>query len=221
MAPDVEAHPEPLEPVEPDAEPDRQPGMEPDGEPKMRPYAVRMGHAFGELIEHLPTDSFPQAGGLAASVTVILDWQTLASGVGAATLSTGTRVSAGQARRLACNAGLIPAVLADDSVCLDMGRARRLHTRYQRTAIALTQRGCIWPGCDRPPAWCEIHHVRPWARGGATDLEAAMLCPRHHHLAHQDWQIRMGDEGVPEVIAPARIDPTRTPQRHHRFRRRS
>ncbi len=48
-----------------------------------------------------------------------------------------------------------------------------------------------------------------------------MVCPRHHHLAHQDWQIRIAADGIPEVIPPARIDPTRTPRRHHRFPQRN
>jgi hypothetical protein len=109
-------------------------------------------------------------------------------------------------------------VLGGDSVCLDLGRTRRLHSRHQRIAIGLTQGGCVWPGCDRPPAWSEIHHLQPWSKGGSTDLNAAMLCPRHHHLAHQDWTIRMGPGHIPELIAPARLDPTQTPQRHHRFR---
>ena len=180
-----------------------------------------MGQAFGELIEHLPVDELPQAGGVAATLTVTLDAHTLTTGVGAATLSTGTRVSAGQARRLACNAGIIPAVFDGESVCLDMGRSRRLHTRYQRIAIGITQQGCIWPGCDRPPAWTEIHHPTPWSAGGTTTLEAAMVCPRHHHLAHQDWQIRIAADGIPEVIPPTRIDPTHTPRRHHRFPQRN
>jgi uncharacterized protein DUF222 len=188
---------------------------------ELRPYPVRMGQAFGELIEHLPLDRLPQAGGVAATVTVTLDYDRLVAQVGAATTSTGTRISAGQARRLACNAAIVPAVLGGDSVCLDLGRTRRLHSRHQRIALGLTQHGCVWPDCDRPPAWTEIHHLHPWSTGGHTDLHAAMLCPRHHHLAHQDWQIRMGPDHIPEVIPPTRLDPDQTPQRHHRFRQRA
>lgn len=187
---------------------------------ELRPYPVRMGQAFGELIEHLPVDQLPQAGGVAATITVTVDYDRLADQVGAATTSTGTRMSAAQARRLACNTGILPAVLGGDSVCLDLGRTRRLHSRHQRIAIGLTQGGCVWPGCDRPPAWSEIHHLRPWSKGGDTDLNAAMLCPRHHHLVHRDWQIRLGADHIPEVLPPPHLDPDRTPQRHHRFRHR-
>jgi Domain of unknown function (DUF222) len=191
-----------------------------DEERELRPYPVRMGQAFGELIEHLPIDRLPQAGGVAATITVTVDYDRLVDQVGAATTSSGTRISAGQARRLACSTGILPAVLGGDSVCLDLGRSRRLHSRHQRIALGLTQGGCVWPGCDRPPAWSEIHHLRPWSGGGHTDLNAAMLCPRHHHLAHQDWQVRLGADHIPEVIPPPRLDPDQVPRRHHRFRQR-
>jgi hypothetical protein len=65
-----------------------------------------LGRALVELIEHLPSDRLPQAGGLSATVVVSIDLDALRSGLGAAVLDTGTEVSAGQARRLACNARL-------------------------------------------------------------------------------------------------------------------
>lgn len=63
------------------------------------------------------------------------------------------------------------------------------------------------------PAWCEAHHLIPWSRGGRTDVsDGCLLCPFHHHLIHTgQWSARMGPDGVPEVIPPARIDPTRNP----------
>ncbi|MGH3369021.1 MAG: DUF222 domain-containing protein [Nocardioidaceae bacterium] len=149
------------------------------------PYPVRLGHAFADLIEHLPVDRLPQAGGTAATLVITLDLATLLSGLGAASLDTGTRISATQARRLACNAGLVPAVLGTDSVPLDLGRKTRLHTPHQRTAMALRDQGCTTHGCDRPPAWCEAHHELPWSHGGHTTLDnGRLLCPHHHRLAH-------------------------------------
>ena len=72
--------------------------------------------------------------------------------------------AAGEARRLACSAGLVPTVLDSASMPLDLGRTRRLHTRTQRRALALTHDTCAITGCQRPFAWCEIHHHRlPWS----------------------------------------------------------
>lgn len=73
------------------------------------------------------------------------------TGLGAATLDTGTRISAGQARRLACATGIIPMVLDGDSVPTDLGRERRLFTKHQKIALAHRYHGCAATGCDRPP----------------------------------------------------------------------
>ena len=98
---------------------------------------------------------------------------------------TGAVLSAGQARRLACSAGLVPLVLGGSSHPLDLGRARRFFTEHQRTALAARYRTCAAQDCDRPYAWTELHHQDPWARGGATDLHLAIpLCGHHHRLIH-------------------------------------
>jgi hypothetical protein len=65
-------------------------------------------------------------------------------------LDTGGPISTGQARRLACNAAIVPMVLAGDSTILDLGTSRRLFDRHQRLALRARDKGCIWPSCDRP-----------------------------------------------------------------------
>jgi hypothetical protein len=138
-----------------------------------------------ELIEHLPTDTLPRCGGLSATIVVTIDYAGLVSGLGAAGLDTGGSISASEARRLACDAGIIPLVLGGDSMPLDVGRERRFHTRYQRIALAQRDGGCSAEGCDRPPGWTEAHHETPWAGGGATNVEQGrLLCSWHHHVAH-------------------------------------
>ncbi|NYG06459.1 hypothetical protein BJ986_000946 [Phycicoccus badiiscoriae] len=94
-------------------------------------------------------------------------------------------MSASEARRLACNAGLVPAVLDGASLPLDLGRAERFFTEAQRVALATRYDACAAFGCDRPYAWCELHHEDPWHRGGKTDLALAVpLCGHHHRRAH-------------------------------------
>ncbi|MGI8615031.1 MAG: DUF222 domain-containing protein [Nocardioidaceae bacterium] len=192
-------------------------------QPTNAPYPVRMGRALCDLIEHLPIDRLPRAAGLAAIVTVALDQKALALAVGAATLSTGTSVSAAQARRWACEAGVIPWVFGGASQPLDLGRRRRLFTTYQRIALGVRDGGCVFPGCDRPPAWCDAHHIGAWSADGPTDLaNGCLLCGFHHRLLHSGsgWALRVGADGLPDVIPPGRIDPTRRPRRNTRFRRR-
>ncbi|MEJ7757100.1 MAG: DUF222 domain-containing protein [Nocardioidaceae bacterium] len=174
-----------------------------------------MGIAFCELIEHLPTDGLPKAGATDATLVITIDHQQLMSGLGAAMLTTGTEISAGQARRLACNAHLIPAVLDGDSQILDFGTTRRLFTRTQRTALAVRDQGCIFPGCDRPTHWTEAHHITYAANGGPTNIWTTAACSApgtttSSTKAH--WSIVMAHDGVPEAIPPPHIDPHQTPQ---------
>ncbi len=115
----------------------------------------------------------------------------LLDGLGTTTLDTGTTISAGQARRLACQAGIIPVVLDGKSQPLDVGQQQRLYTKHQRIAITLRDKVCIIEGCDRPASQCEFHHPIPFSQGGPTSIEnAATLCPHHHHLVHTShWKL--------------------------------
>jgi len=116
---------------------------------------------------------------------VTLDLESLMGGLRAAGLCDGSRISAAEARRLACAAGIIPVVLGGPSEPLDVGRKRRLHTKAQRVAMGLRDGGCTAEGCDRPPAWTHAHHDQPWSQGGRTSLDnGRLLCRRHHTLAH-------------------------------------
>ena len=126
---------------------------------------------------------------------------------------TNTAISPAAARRLACDARIIPLVLGGDSQPLDLGRDRRLFTRAQRHAIATRDRHCVHPGCDRPPTWCAYHHVQHWAAGGNTDIaDGVLLCPFHHPLYDRDeWLFIRGPAGPTHVIPPPFIDTHQTP----------
>ncbi len=182
-------------------------------------HAQRMGWALLELIEHLPGDALPQAGGLTATVTIDIDLAALKAEIGRAGLSTGSEMSASQARRFACNANLIPIVMDGTSRVIDMSMAKRLHDRYQRIIIVKRDGGCCWKGCDRPPAWCEVHHPEPFGKGGPTTVNnGALFCFIHHHLLHDGgWYARMAPDGIVEVIPPTRVDRQQRPLRHTRF----
>ncbi len=192
----------------------------PETDPAQLTYSQRLGRAFVELLEHLPTDHLPSHGVGNATIVVTIDHAKLTAGVGEAVLTTGTTVSPRQVRRLACNAGLLPLMLDGDSAILDLGRSRRLFDRYQRIALAVRDQGCIFAGCQRPAAWSEAHHITPWQHGGPTNLtNGCLLCNFHHHLVHGgEWAVAMAPDGTPHIIPPARIDPHRTPIRHQRFK---
>jgi uncharacterized protein DUF222 len=156
------------------------------GDVDLLPLPRRRGEAFCALLEHVPSDALPRHGGSATSVMVMVDLDTLRSGLGLAETSTGDTITAAEARRLACTAGILPVVLGGKSEVLDLGRSRRLYSSAQRKALAIRDRSCRAEGCDIPAAWCEAHHAgAPWSRGGHTDLGVGvLLCSFHHHHAH-------------------------------------
>ena len=148
------------------------------------PYAERLGHAFCEFLENVPAESLPIHGGTATSVVITMTLDDLLKD-GVATLGEDTRISAGEVRRLACQAGIIPAVLGGKSEILDLGRTQRLFNAAQHKAMRIRDKVCRADGCDIPAAWCEAHHLDPWSRGGWTDVaDGALLCSHHHHLIH-------------------------------------
>lgn len=76
-------------------------------------------------------------------------------------------------------------MLGGASLDLDLGRTRRLFSEAQRTALGLAHQTCAADGCERPFAWCELHHREPWSSGGRTDLKDAVpLCHFHHQRIH-------------------------------------
>jgi hypothetical protein len=66
-----------------------------------------------------------------------------------------------------------------------LGRTQRLFNEPQRVALAIHHSSCAADGCERPYAWCELHHLDPWSTGGSTDLNKAVpLCSWHHQRIH-------------------------------------
>ena len=117
---------------------------------------------------------------------------------GVAVTSTGDRISADEARRMACQAGIIPFVMSGRSVILDQGRRKRLFDHHQRAALNLRFQECTEVDCSIPAAWTEARHKLPWAKGGRTDLDdGTLLCPFHHHRAHDPgWITRHHPNGT-------------------------
>ena len=162
--------------------------FEPSAQGEQVPTPVRHGLALCQLLEALPADALPTAGGVSATVVVTMTLEQLTASLddhGVSTLDTGGVLTAGEARRLACTAGIIPMVLGGRSETLDLGRKRRFHSPAQRLAMAHRDGGCTAMGCDRPPSMCQAHHDQPWSQGGPTTVEGGrLLCGRHHRRVH-------------------------------------
>jgi hypothetical protein len=129
---------------------------------------------------------------------------------GVCQLDDGNPIPPATARRLACSAGILPAVLGGASVPLDWGRTRRLASPTQRQALVVRDGGCVFPGCDRPHAWCDAHHLTPYPNGPTNLDNLASLCDAHHHLVHEGrWALRRLPDGGWTVRSPDGIE-------HHR-----
>lgn len=161
----------------------------------------RLGRAFCDLLEHLDPAVLPDHGGDATAVMVTIPLAELQQELGAGALGgvdADQRISASEARRLACTAGIIPVVLGARSQVLDLGRAQRLFTSSQRKALRTQQSTCQAHGCDVPSTWCDAHHETPWSVGGRTDLNNALLLCGHHHCRVHDprYVTSVGNGGV-------------------------
>jgi hypothetical protein len=128
------------------------------------PYPRRLAHAFTALLERIPNGWLPQHGGTNTTVIVTIDHDKLRQDLATAGLTTGTPITASEARRLACGAGILPAVLDGRSQPLDLGRTRRLFSSAQRKALAVRDRHCRAEGCDIPAAWCEVGFPRSYGQ---------------------------------------------------------
>ncbi len=82
-------------------------------------------------------------------------------------------------------------LLGPDAAVLDVGRALRVPAPAARAALRVRDRGCVWPGCERPASWTSAHHVLHWSHGGVSDIaNLVLLCQRHHWMVHEGgWQV--------------------------------
>ncbi|MEW2426601.1 DUF222 domain-containing protein [Micromonospora sp. NPDC047644] len=194
----------------------------PSGPDDSRSPGQRRHDALADLCRlTLRTSELPEHGGDPAQIVVTTTYDALTRQLSSGTLDTGLTLTPEAVRRLACDATILPAVLNGAGQVLDVGRQRRLITGPLRRALVLRDRGCAFPGCDRPPRWCDAHHIHHWADGGPTNLaNAVLLCGHHHrHLHHSDWTIQLSGDGHPEFIPPAWLDPEQLPRRNHYHRR--
>ena len=165
----------------------------------------------------------PESGGLPVRIGVLIDYRSLLGQCEEAGITDhGRKISAVNIRRLACNGGILPALLGTDGELLDLGRESRGFSRAQRRALGIRDRGCVVPGCHRPAATTEAHHVEPWLEGGFTNVgNGACLCARHHLMVHAGLITLKMISGIPYVVARAgqpRGDPERNLYWHPELR---
>ena len=162
-----------------------------------------MHDALEEVCDRLlRSGTLPDTGGTPATVIITISEHDLAARKRWGVSSDGTTLSADTIADLAGEADVYPTVIGSTGVVLQVGRTRRLATPGQTVALIARDGGCSFPGCDRPPEWCERHHIVEWAQAGRTDLDnLTLLCSYHHH----NFATRLD---LPDDRRPARLDPT-------------
>jgi hypothetical protein len=135
------------------------------------------------------------------------------------TTSDGTPLTVRELLQLAGEAEIYPVVLTQHGVLLEMGRNRRIANKHQTLALIARDGGCSFPGCDRPPEWCQRHHIVPWHDNGPTDFRnMTLLCSYHHrHFLNRGWQVQINPDGLPEWIPPRYLDPEQKPLINNRI----
>jgi len=173
------------------------------------PLAKPLGADDKREIEQRYADAFVElvsGGEQKAQIQVTATVEMVAGLVGAeaADVMFSRPVGTETVRRLACDCGVTRVLFDWESVVIDVGRSKRTVSQAVRRAIEARDRGCVWPGCDRPVKWCAGHHVKHWADGGESDpANTVLLCHRHHTFVHElGWKIVATDEGRWLAIPP-------------------
>jgi uncharacterized protein DUF222 len=174
-----------------------------EGEPQ-RPLARRRADALVDVARwYLDHNTDNKIARRRTHLDVILTIDNLQNG-GGGELADGTLIDAKTMARLACDADLHRVIMDQTSTVLDYGRRARIVPNGLRNALNVRDRHCRFSDCDRPPAWCEAHHVFDWEHGGHTRPDnLVLLCSRHHHILHLDgWKHCLHPDNTFEVLTP-------------------
>jgi Domain of unknown function (DUF222) len=167
--------------------------MPPPGKADDRTPAQRRADALVELARRpLDGSKLGNVGGQRPHLVITASAETLAGladappaqleGVGPIPIET--------AQRHACDAS-VSWLLGQAELESETSHAHQRIPAPTRRALVARDRGCVVNHCNRPPAWCDGHHVVWWTRGGNTALSnLALVCGRHHRLLHEEgWTL--------------------------------
>ncbi|MGI8662344.1 MAG: DUF222 domain-containing protein [Acidimicrobiales bacterium] len=135
-------------------------------------------------------------------VSLLVTPEQLANGTAGMTLD-GRVIPAPDTSALTCDCTIRRIVTADGEI-LEAGRSVHTVPAALRDVTVARDRHCRWPDCDRPPNWCDAHHLTPWHHGGNTDItNLALLCRRHHtRIHHPNWHAKLLPDATLHITTP-------------------
>jgi hypothetical protein len=175
-----------------------------------RSPAERGGDAFADVLQLAANcPDLPTHNGMKTEIAVTISMDALERSLDGIVLP-GTELTAAEARQIACDAHVLPAVMKGGSQPLDVASPSYVVPAHIRRALVLRDRGCTFPACDRPASVTHSHHIKHWAHKGPTELDnLTLLCGQHHRLIHNsDWQVHLINN-IPHFTPPAYVDPAR------------
>jgi hypothetical protein len=181
--------------------------MGPPAADDRRSAPQRRADAVVELaLRQMDGSRLPEVAGQKPHLMVMVDAATLSKqpGSGPAELEWAQPIPAETARRIACDCSVTPVLRDVESHQVEAGRTSRVIPAPMKRALVARDRGCRFPGCDRPPAWTDGHHLKHWADGGPNlPFNLVLLCRRHHYRVHEEgWQLSWGDGGQLVAVPP-------------------
>ena len=152
-----------------------------------RSFGQRSADALMELCRH-GSGSKRDGAGPRPQLIIRASLDTLAGtkGAPAGELEGGGTVPAETVQRYACDSAIVR-ITGQGELDYELNHASRTLPAPTRRALESRDRHCVFPGCTRPPIWCDGHHLVWWTRGGATALpNLALLCRPHHRMVHEE-----------------------------------
>lgn len=186
------------------------------GDPSSVNRTVDRNHVAAEALGALVAGGHQAVRPLEADITAIVDERTMSTGElhddSVCETGDGLELPPASIRRLLCSGRVTPVIIDPDGNALAVGRTIRHANRQQRRALRAMYRICAFHGCYVPFDRCEIHHLVPWERGGATDLlNLVPICSRHHHVVHEaGWSLRLEPDRTLVIVEPGGDEFART-----------
>jgi len=174
----------------------------------LEPLARLSGAHDDRLLPQRYADALVElaSGGKPANIQVMATIETLKglAGAAGAEMEFSLPLSSAMVQRMACDCSVTRVLLSQESLVMDVGRAKRVVSASLSRALKARDGHCQWPGCERPASWCDGHHLVHWIHGGETNLDnLVLLCRRHHRMVHEgNWQMVRSEEGNIITIAP-------------------
>ncbi len=128
--------------------------------PDTRGYAERAGDAFLDVLKMAANcPDLPVHNGVRTEVAFTISLDQLQRALDDVVLPGESYLTARDARRIACDCHVLPAVMGGTSKPLDVAVPSYVVPAHMRRALVLRDRGCTFPSCDRPASVCDAHHV--------------------------------------------------------------